>query len=130
MSKSHHPVDRVGIYKRLDEVPEHRRLRRYADAYNGRDVWEEFLTGFLFERYDSRRFVEDARRAGRRWRSHMDTRGRHHALATPADVEAWCEALLDDLTRKTAYNQYWAESNASMRGCTGTASIPTATSPS
>jgi site-specific recombinase XerD len=99
----------MGIYKRLADVPDGRRLNQYAAAYDGRDVWDEFLTMYLFDRFDSERFKEDARRAGRRWESHMDSRGRHHALATPADVDAWCEHLLDTLAIKTAYNQYWVQ---------------------
>ena len=94
------------MYKHLDAVPAHYRLRTYADRYEGVDVLETFLTEYLFERYSSERFVEDARRAARRWKTHMSSRGRHHALATPDDVEAWCEGLVDRYVLKTAYNSY------------------------
>jgi site-specific recombinase XerD len=97
----------MGIYKRLGDVPDERRLRLYETQYENRDVWNEFLTTYLFERFGSDRFKEDARRAGRRWKTHTQSRGRHHALATPDDVEAWCEHLIDTLAIKTAYNQYW-----------------------
>ena len=105
--KSTDPMDRMGVYKRLDEVPDHRRLQQHAEAYADRDVWTTFLTEYLFERFDSDRFKEDARRAGRYWKEHMAERGRHHALATPADVETWMAALTDRMKLKTAYNQYW-----------------------
>jgi hypothetical protein len=36
----------------------------------------------------------------------MAERGRHHALATPADVEAWCSVLVEKKSLATAYN-YW-----------------------
>jgi hypothetical protein len=97
----------MGVYKRLDEVPDHRRLQRHAEAYADRDVWATFLSEYLFERFDSDRFKEDARRAGRYWKEHMAERGRHHALARPADVETWMADLTDRLKLKTAYNQYW-----------------------
>jgi hypothetical protein len=96
----------MGVYKRLGDVPPERRLTTYQSGYEGRDVWGAFLTNHLFEMYDSKRFKEDAHRAGRRWRSHVEP-DTHHALATPADVEAWSEALLSELALKTAYNQYW-----------------------
>lgn len=106
-SVSPNPAERLGVYKALDQVPDRYRLQNHANAYGGRDVWDEFLTGHLFEKYDSERFKEEARRAGRYWKEHMDSRGRHHALATPADIESWVAGLLDDRKVKTAYNCYW-----------------------
>ena len=107
MSKSKNPEKRMGVYKRLDDVPDHHRLQQYSSTYEGYDMWKEFLSECLFERYDSERFKEDARRAGERWKAHVEARGRHHALATPEDVETWCQKLLDRLKIKTAYNSYW-----------------------
>lgn len=106
-SKSPDPRDRMGVFKRLDDVPERYRLHHHAAAYDGRDVWSEFLSEYLFPRFNSGRFKEDARRAGRYWKEHMADRDRHHALATPADVETWMADLLDRLKLKTAYNSYW-----------------------
>ena len=97
----------MGVYKRLEDVPQSDRLATYAEAYEGRDTWHTFLDEYLFERYNSDRFKEDARRAGRYWKAHMETCGRHHALATPEDVETWMAALLDRVQVKTAYNSYW-----------------------
>lgn len=101
------PRGRMGVYKRLEEVPAEHRLRSYRDRYEGLDVLETFLTEYLFDRYSSDRFVEDTRRAARRWKEHMSARGRHHALATPRDVEAWCSDLVDRYVPKTSYNSYW-----------------------
>lgn len=106
-TKSTNPFDRMGVYKRLDEVPSRYRLYHFADQYSDRDVWNEFLTDYLFEHYSSKRFQEDARRAGRYWKEHMADRGRHHALARPTDVEVWIASLLEDRNRKTTYNSYW-----------------------
>lgn len=106
-SKSRHPSDRMGVYKDLDDVPDRYRLSQHASTYNGRDVWAEFLTNHLFEKYNTERFKEDVRRAGDRWKAHMKERDRHHALATPRDVESWSEGLVDQYTLRTAYNEYW-----------------------
>ncbi|WP_226483099.1 hypothetical protein [Natrinema amylolyticum] len=37
----------------------------------------------------------------------MEDRGRHHALASPRDVEAWCDTLLEDKVPKTCYEYYF-----------------------
>jgi hypothetical protein len=36
----------------------------------------------------------------------MEERGRHHALATPADVEAFFADLTDRMKLEQAYNAY------------------------
>ncbi|WP_257299662.1 hypothetical protein [Haloarchaeobius sp. FL176] len=105
--KSRDPADRIGIYKRLEDVPVHRRLSQYESEYKNREVWDEFMEVVLLERYTSDRSIQDAKRAGRRWKDHMKTRGRHPALATPRDVESWCQHLVNTLKIKTAYNSYW-----------------------
>lgn len=99
------PRDRVGVYQRFDDVPEHYRFGVHADAYEGRDVWDEFEARRLAE-FTSDSFRQKLERAGRRWREHMADRGRHHALARPADVEAFFADLLDELTVLTAYEYY------------------------
>lgn len=102
--KSHHPEDRIGIYKQLEDVPVHRRLSQYESEYENREVWDEFMAEVLLEQYTSERSVQDAERAGRRWADHMGTRGRHPALATPHHVEAWCQHLVDTSGIQTEYN--------------------------
>lgn len=106
-SKSKCPSDRIGVYKYLEDVPDRYRLSQHASAYKGRDVWEEFLTNHLFEKYNTKRFKEDVRRAGERWKDHMTEQDRHHALATPLHVEAWCKELVAQYKMRTAYNEYW-----------------------
>jgi hypothetical protein len=107
VSKSTDPADRCGVYTSLDDVPDQRRLRTYADEYADRDVWTEFCADHLFDQHDSERFQHNARRAGEHWIAHCRARERHHALATPADIESWCAALLAERAVSTAYNQYW-----------------------
>jgi hypothetical protein len=97
------------VYKQLDQVPSKRRFERFAEEYGGRDVFSEFLTEHLFEKYDSERFVENCRLAERRWKTHMEQRGRHHALARPVDVDTWMSDLLDRVNLETAYNTYWTK---------------------
>lgn len=105
---STNPEDRLGIYKRLEEVPDHHRLRQYAEEYVGRDIWAEYVTETdLFGRYDSDRYEQATSRAVTGWKAHVEARGRHHALATPEDVDSWCSTLLESRNQTTVYNLYW-----------------------
>jgi len=99
----------MGVYKQLSAVPQHRRLARYAYAYAGSDTYDRFLTEDVFEQYDTERTEEKYRLAGRRWKTHLTERGRHHALARPADVDSWVGELLDRVSLNTAYNTYWVK---------------------
>lgn len=103
MSKPTDPRRRLGIYKSIDEVPDRRRLQSYAAEFEGQDTWGAWM--------DTRDLADSTRkridRAERSWKDHMDERGRHHALARPDDVEAWCQALLDRMTVGTLYNRYY-----------------------
>lgn len=107
--KTTDPGKRAGVYKRLDDVPDRYRLYHHAAAYDGRDLWEEYLTEFFFEQFDSESTKEYTRRAGNHWKEHMNQRGRHHALATPEDAETWCIALLDRMQIGSAYQNYWTK---------------------
>ena len=102
-------MDRIGVYKQLDDVPPERRLEKFQNQYEGRGAYETFLTESLFETYDSDRTKEKYRLAGRRWKEHVEARGRHHALARPVDVETWIGDLLDRVSLNTAYNIYWVK---------------------
>jgi len=101
--------DRMGVYKRLEAVPPSRRLEQFSDQYEYTEPYETFLTEYLFEKFDSDRTKEKYRLAGRRWTAHMEQRGRHHALARPADVEAWIADLFDQVSLNTVYNIYWVK---------------------
>lgn len=106
-SKSTDARDRMGVYKTLSDVPNRYRFHQYAAAYDGRDIWNEYLENHLWERGSSKRFKRDTRLVERRWKDFMRERGRHHALATPEDVNAWFADLLDDLVPWSAYTPYW-----------------------
>jgi hypothetical protein len=100
----------MGVYKRLEDVPTEQRLEQYADCYEGRDIWNDWAeqaTASNGERYEM--YVE---RTERSWKSHMTERGRHHALARPADVEAWSESILDRCKPLSAYQIYFTKLEA------------------
>lgn len=105
-TKSQRPEDRIGIYEHFDEIPQRHRLAQYCDQYRGRDVWQEFCLEHEFGPDDSDHFRRSVNRVGRSWSDHMNEQGRHVALASPSHVERWCQYLLDDKSRATAYN-YW-----------------------
>lgn len=106
--KSTDPRDRLGVYKTFADVPQRYQFEQYADEYDGRDVWSEFCREHLYQQGSSDSFRSDVDRTGSHWLTHMESRGRHHALADPEDVEAWCRTLTadEDKTISTAYN-YW-----------------------
>jgi len=105
MTKSSDPHRRIGVYKTLDQVPEHHRLANSATTFAGRDVWAEYVEHELAGAAETVQYetglVEES------WKDHMQQRGRHPALARPADVESWAVTLLDRMQPKRAYNPYW-----------------------
>ncbi len=102
MSRVEPPHDRLGVFKELSDVPERRRLYRYASVYEGRDTWEDYRATVEL----SDRMGEDWALFARRWKAHMADRGRHHALATPADVEAWSTELVERFSIGRAYGHW------------------------
>ena len=105
--KSRDPRVRMGVYKRLSDVPDRYRLDHYAAAYEGRDAWVEFVEAKLAENDHTDRYERDIHRAGRRWKEHMAARSRHHALAIPEDVDEWCIHLLDTYAIRYAVERHW-----------------------
>lgn len=108
-TRSPDPTDRMGVYKGLDGVPHESRLEQFRERYRDRDTYGTFLTDYLLEKYSSDRTREKYELAGRRWKAHIEQRGRHHALARPLDVETWIADLLDRVSLNTAYNTYWVK---------------------
>lgn len=105
------PEYRAGLYKSIEQVPEHQRLRNYEERFRDRDCWSEYITSsqLLGDSVSDnhRRFVE---RAEQRWKSFVQSRGRHHALCVPQDAEAYANYLLDEfsLIPSTAA-EYWSD---------------------
>lgn len=96
-------TDRLGVFKTLAEVPEEYRLCRHDRLFAGRDAYAAWET----ENIDAEWALKESGRVERRWKSHMEARGRHHALATPADVEAFLADLADDVQIERVYTPYW-----------------------
>lgn len=103
------PSDRMGVYKRLDDVPDRYRLANYNSQFSGEDTWGEFVDSRDREAggqlSDSQAWTYD--RCGRVWEDYMDEQGRHHALADPEHVEAFVADLDADLTLSTTYETYF-----------------------
>jgi len=100
----------MGIYKQLEDVPIEHRLAQYGDRYDGRDVWSEWAAQAMEDR--SERYVAHVERTERSWKSHMADRGRHHALARPAEVESWAETILGRCQPLSAYQIYFTKLEA------------------
>lgn len=102
MQEHQPPTDRLGVFKDLSDVPDRRRLYQYGSTYGGKDTWSDYRA-----EYDlSDRMSEEWERFSRRWKDHMEDRGRHHALATSEDVETWSEWLLSQFSIDRSY-QHW-----------------------
>lgn len=95
-------ADRLGVFKSLSDVPDARRFHQFASAYDGRDTWKAYR-----ETVDlSDRMSGEWARFARRWKAHMAKADRHHALARPADVDAWSTDLVSQFSVDRAY-QHW-----------------------
>lgn len=104
------PEGYAGVFQSYDDIPERYRLETFASQYEGEATWQQYVDNVLFNEYDvpSRTLRSTTRSAGNSWRTHMAERGRHHALAAPVDVEAWCQQLLElDLSHHTCYAHYF-----------------------
>ena len=109
--ESKSPTERMGIYKRLTDVPTEYRLSQYAANYEGWDVWAEWASEAT-EEHTSDRFAMYVERTERSWKSHMTERSRHHALATPTDVETWAATILQRCQPLSAYQIYFTKLEA------------------
>jgi len=96
------PLDRLGVFKQLSDVPDRHRFHQNASEYEGKDTWSDYrATVELGERMS-----EEWERFARRWKAHMGECGRHHALARPEDVETWSQELVSRFSIGRAY-QHW-----------------------
>lgn len=87
------PERRMGVYKRLEDVPDRYRLENYEAEYEKKDPWETYLDDYITAPRDSQRKQEQADRSFEKWSTHMEPRETHYALASPDDVEAWAYSL-------------------------------------
>ncbi|KAB1186937.1 MULTISPECIES: hypothetical protein [Haloferax] len=96
----------MGIYKHIEDVPPRSRLERFDSRYKQTDVWVAFASTRNSE-FDSAHYAATIRKAGSSFKLHMRDRGRHHALAHPADIESWLVELAETRTLNTVYSEYW-----------------------
>lgn len=96
-------TDRLGIFKTLEEVPPEYRLRRHEQLFAGRDAYAAWQA----ENINAEWARKESGRVERRWKTHMDARSRHHALATPTDVETFLTELANDVKIDRLYSPYW-----------------------
>ena len=104
------PETRAGLYRDIDEVPEHYRLRNYASRFRGRDSWSQYLEAEDLCREDhSDHHLDQIERRGERWKAFCSRREVHHALCSPSDAERYATYLLQEhsISRVTA-SDYWA----------------------
>lgn len=104
------PEQYAGPFQSYSEIPARYRLETYTADYAGEDTWQEYVENVLYEEHgeDSLQIQRTLRRGGKSWLEHMAARDRHHALARPEDVAAWCRDLQDsDRARRTTYECYF-----------------------
>jgi len=107
-TRSTKPADskeRIGIFKELHKVPDRYRLYRFSAAYQGEDTWQEFAEQQEYPRVSEKQQTE-VDRAGDHWKAFMTERERHHALATPEDVEMWCADLLAGKSLRRSHDYF------------------------
>lgn len=93
---SSYPDDRMGVYKRPEEIPEHHQLGTFSEFYQERTPWEAYLASYLVPPCDSESKEKQAERAFRKWNAVVAEHDRHYALCELSDVETWSASLLAD----------------------------------
>jgi len=104
------PEGHAGIFQSYSEIPARYRLETYSQYYEGEDTLEDYYEEVYFP---ARAPVTDslrkrANRAKGSWIEHMQDRDRHHALAKPQDVNAWCDDVLNSCSTKVSYETYYS----------------------
>ena len=110
LTKSLNPADRLGVYKTLADVPDRYRVHHHADAYADRETWQTFCEEHEYARGDYEGHRMEVDRAGDRWKTYMADRKRHHALATPEDIEVWCAELREEYSLRRTH-EHWLRIN-------------------
>lgn len=103
------PEQYAGAFQQYEDIPDRYRLETYSQQYSGDDTWQQYRDGVFLPEHDySNHAQKTARTAGNSWLDHMSEQGRHHALATPSDVDDWTQNLLNgERTRRHCYEHYF-----------------------
>lgn len=98
-----------GVFNSYSEIPARYRLQTYTQHYQGENTLRRYLEEVYFPKHTpvSEWMQKNAGRVRRSWVDHMEQRGRHHALATPEDVDSWFEELLEQCSAETCYKTYF-----------------------
>lgn len=103
------PEAYAGVFQQYDDIPARYRLETYVHQYQGDDTLDQYLEQVYFK--DKTEVTDSMRCRVQRfrdsWMGHMDERGQHHALATPKDVDTWCQTLLERCNARTSYLSYY-----------------------
>jgi hypothetical protein len=84
----------LGVYKSLEDVPSRYRLENFTSEFTGEDTWDRYLQtrDDLAESTKKNSWIP----CGKRFKRFMDEEvGRHHALATPNDIESYLRHIKD-----------------------------------
>lgn len=95
--------ERLGVFKSIDDVPSRYRFEAFAQSIKQKDVWAEWNA----QHSDTEWKQNESRRVRNRWEEHLEPIDRHHALATPQDVNAYVEELQDEMQLERVYKPYW-----------------------
>jgi hypothetical protein len=101
------PEEYAGALQYFDEIPQRYHLDTYSAQYRGEDIWNQYVENVVLKEHNSERIQRTLRLGGNSWLEHMDKTRRHHALATPEDVNSWCENLREEKARRTCYDYYF-----------------------
>ena len=96
---------RMGVFKSLSDVPSRYRLECYSARFDGQDTLGEWAAENVAKEWRA----TEVDLLTSRWVGHMDCLGRHHALATPKDVDGFIAGLLDEMTIERVHRPYWVE---------------------
>ncbi len=108
--KGTRPEQYAGVFQSYEEIPNKYRLETFTTEYRNEATWDNYVTEVLYGEQDSpsKALRKTVRLAGDSWQDHMEEQNRHHALATPSNVETWTQKLTSNgWTRKTCYEHYF-----------------------
>jgi hypothetical protein len=103
------PEGHAGIFQEYGDIPARYRLETYTQHYDGVDTLQRYYDEVYYPAHEpvSDWMEEQIERVATSWKNHMADRNRHHALATPQDVDLWCQDLLEFCSPKTSYKSYF-----------------------
>lgn len=96
----------ASVYDSYTDIPDDKKLRSYSSEFAQMDPWSDFIEVRYSEEEYSENYRDHISNVESKWKGYCEDEGRHHALASPAIVNGWCEQWPDstkDLTIKSGY---------------------------